>query len=422
MWNTASSSLLMKAGAASSGKRCLHSLLQSSAARTRGPLSALSCCSATATNAATSSHGHSHSSAALALPHFSEMQQRTGLALLAHCCQSAASSAADTHLKSPVQEFQSLAKASAWNHRLIGRGRMRTSSTLLRRSSVTAPAASFVDFVAAATSLRVSQRGTATSAEKASSTAKEEEEKKASDAKGDKKEEEEGGDGKKKTKEGEKEAEEPRKSFFTQVKEDIVQYPDIYNSINGLHFVLFLVFCLVSTASPSEDSFWKNQLSVSDKFRPLAWWVHSIVTENFMAMAYSMMMLHKLIIQMIAVWGLKRVQTFVLLTSGISGAIMWLGNYGYYQLYKKGKAEKKPEFQYGPWDVMYALLLAQYLHVAIHPIRSILSFDHWLKYASAVGTLYIWYFDWQPTVVGAMVGLVLCKTVPAFKVMPKAAA
>lgn len=211
--------------------------------------------------------------------------------------------------------------------------------------------------------------------------------------------------------------EEPRLGFFQKVKEDMRIYPDIYNSLNGLHFVLFLVFCLVSTASTDEDNFWKSQLSVSDRVRPLSWLTHSIITENFMAMSYSMMMLHKTLVQMNSVWGLRKTQMFVLLTAGISGFVMWAGNYAYYQIHCRGKSEKKPEFQYGPWDVMYALLVAQYLHVAISPVRAILSFDHWLKYASAVGTLFIWYYDWQPTLVGAGVGLVLCKTVPAFKVM-----
>lgn len=222
-----------------------------------------------------------------------------------------------------------------------------------------------------------------------------------------------------KAKEGEDEAQqEKREWFYEKIKKDIGKYPDIYNSLNGMHFLLFLVFCLVSTASPAESNFWKNHCSVSDRFRPLAWAFHSLVTENFMAMAYSMMMLHKLCVQMYNVWGLKRVQAFVGLTAVISGAVMWLGNYGYYQLYMKGKAGHVPEFQYGPWDVIYGLLFAQYLHVAIHPIRTILSFDHWLKYASGVGTLFIWYFDWQPTLVGSIVGVVLCKTVPAFKVVP----
>lgn len=214
------------------------------------------------------------------------------------------------------------------------------------------------------------------------------------------------------------EPQEPRVGFFAKVRRDIKDYPDIYNKVNGMHFLLFLVFCLVSTASPTENSFWKNQLSISDKFRPLAWWVHSIITDNFLAMTYSMMMMHKLVVQMIPVWGLKRLQTFVLLTAGISGALMWFGNYMYYQWYKRGKADHLPEYQYGPWDVVYGLLIAQYLHVGIHPIRCILSFDNWLKYASGVGTICIWYFDWQPTFLGVLIGTVLCKAVPAFKVMP----
>eukprot|EP00796_Vickermania_ingenoplastis_P009493 gene9493-6663_t len=200
--------------------------------------------------------------------------------------------------------------------------------------------------------------------------------------------------------------------FFTSLRKDFVNYPDIYNSINGLHFLLFLLFCLASTSTPDETTFWKAQLAVSDLFRPLAWITHSFITDNFMAMAYSMMMLHKCVVQMISVWGLARTQAFVLITAAGSGAIMWLGNYVYYRM---RRTDSKPEVQYGPWDVMYALLFAQYIHVSIHPIRSVLSFDHWLKYASAVGTVCIWYFDWQPVLVGSMLGIILCKTVPAFR-------
>lgn len=214
------------------------------------------------------------------------------------------------------------------------------------------------------------------------------------------------------------EPDEPRLGFFAKIRRDIKDYPNIYNKVNGMHFLLFLMFCLVSTASPTENSFWKEQLCISDKLRPLAWWMHSIITDNFLAMTYSMMMMHKLVIQMISVWGLQRVQAFVLLTAGISGAVMWLGNYMYYQWHKGGRGDRVPEFQYGPWDVVYGLLIAQYLHVSIHPIRCILSFDNWLKYASGVGTICIWYFDWQPTLLGVIVGTALCKTVPAFKVMP----
>lgn len=212
--------------------------------------------------------------------------------------------------------------------------------------------------------------------------------------------------------------EEPRVSFFARIKRDIKDYPDIYNSVNGMHFLLFLVFCLVSTATPSENSFWKNKLCISDRLHPLAWWAHSFVTDNFMTMTYAMMLMHMLVIQMIPVWGIKRVQAFVVATAGISGALMWLGNYMYYQWYKEGTLGMAPEFQYGPWDVVHGLLVAQYLHLAIPPLRSILSFHGWLKYASGVGAICIWYFDWQPTLFGIIVGTTLCKATPWFKVIP----
>lgn len=185
-----------------------------------------------------------------------------------------------------------------------------------------------------------------------------------------------------------------------------------------MHFLLFLLFCLVSTATPSENSFWKNKLCISDTLQPLAWWVHSVVTDNFMTMTYAMMMMHMLVMQMLPVWGIKRIQAFVVATAGISGALMWLGNYMYYQWYKEGKLGHAPEFQYGPWDVVHALLVAQYLHVAISPFRAILSFHGWLKYASGVGAICIWYFDWQPTLLGVIVGTTLCKATPWFKVIP----
>lgn len=265
-----------------------------------------------------------------------------------------------------------------------------------------------------ATAAHKDGEGDAANAEKRSK----EEEKKGTDTKTESAEEKDGS--KEKGADAEADAPKPRLSFWKRIREDFAKFPEVYNQLNGLHFVLFLAFCLVSTASVSEDLFWKNNLCISDRFRPLAWWTHAIVTENFMAMVYAMMLLHRSIIQMVSVWGAKRVQLFVVISAGLSGAIMWLGNWIYYRDARKRGVAAHVEYQFGPWDVIYSLLMAQWLHVSIHPLRAVVAFDHWLKYASAIGTLAIWVYDWQPTVVGTVLGLVLCKTVPAFKVvMPK---
>lgn len=230
-------------------------------------------------------------------------------------------------------------------------------------------------------------------------------------------EEEETADGKTKAK-GKQKKQKPqakRNSFADHIrglKEDYAKFPDIYNSANGINFVIFIVFCLCSTGSNTEEKWWMEQWGLDNTCRPWNWLLHSFLTNNFLSMTYAMMLLHTLCHAMIPTLGSKGLLAYVVSTAVLSGAIMYVGN----ALYYGDKAA--PEKQFGPWDVVHALFVMYYLQYAITPIAVLNSFNSWLKYAVWVGEICILYFDWQPTLVGTLVGLALCKGTPYFRVKP----
>ncbi|KPI87613.1 hypothetical protein ABL78_3322 [Leptomonas seymouri] len=248
------------------------------------------------------------------------------------------------------------------------------------------------------------------------SKAKEESEGEKAEAEGEKTTDQRGGKGNKK---GRKSNAAPKKSFMDHInglREDYAKFPDIYNSANAINFILFTVFCLCSTGSNSEENWWMTQWGLDNSFRPWTWLLHSFLTNNFLSMTYAMMLLHTMCHHVLPTVGSRGLMMYVGSTALISGAIIWGGNYLYY-----GSAAA-PEKQFGPWDIVSALFVMEYLYYGLTPFTILNSFHGWIKYAVWVGEVCILYFDWQPTVVGTLVGLALCRGVPRFRAMKSAAA
>lgn len=129
-------------------------------------------------------------------------------------------------------------------------------------------------------------------------------------------------------------------------------------------------------------------------------------------MTYAMMVLHAMCNQMLPTLGSHNLILYTCATAVISGAIIWA-----YNRFRYGDGESI-EKQFGPWDVVSAMFVMQYMYFGIGPIRTLNSFNSWLRYACWVGQFCIMYFDWQPTFVGALVGFALCKGVPRFQYKP----
>ncbi|CCW71386.1 unnamed protein product [Phytomonas sp. Hart1] len=195
------------------------------------------------------------------------------------------------------------------------------------------------------------------------------------------------------------------------LKEDYVKFPDIYNSANAINFIIFTVFCLCSTGSNTEEKWWMDRWGLDNTFQPSAWLLHSFLCQNFLSMTYSMMLLHTMCHAMLPTIGSKGLLIYVTATAAISGVVVWLGNRLYY-----GPRKPAPEKQFGPWDVVSALFVMEYLHYGVTPIAILNSFNSWIRYAVWVGEICILYFDWQTTVVGTVVGMALCKGVPRFNI------
>jgi hypothetical protein len=210
-----------------------------------------------------------------------------------------------------------------------------------------------------------------------------------------------------------------KKSFMDHINglcEDYAKFPDIYNSANLINFIVFTVFCLCSTGSNTEEAWWMAQWGLDNSFRPWTWLLHSFLTNNFLSMTYAMMLLHTMCHHVLPTLGSRGLLLYVGSTAVISGAVIWLGNYLYYG------STAAPEKQFGPWDVVGALFVMEYFYYGLTPITILNSFSGWIKYAVWVGEICILYFDWQPTVVGTVVGLALCRGVPRFKAVKPAAA
>lgn len=211
-----------------------------------------------------------------------------------------------------------------------------------------------------------------------------------------------------------------KKSFMDHVRglrEDYANFPHIYNSANAINFVVFTVFCLCSTGSNTEERWWMEQWGVDNSVRPWTWLLHSFLTNNLLSVTYAMMLLHTMCHQMLPTLGSRGLMLYCGSTAVISGAVMWLGNWLYY-----GSGAAAPEKQFGPWDIVAALFVMEYFYYGLTPMTILNSFSGWIKYACWVGEVCILYFDWQPTLVGTLVGLALCKGVPRFKAVKPAAA
>lgn len=191
------------------------------------------------------------------------------------------------------------------------------------------------------------------------------------------------------------------------LKEDFVRFPDIYNSANALNFILFTVFCLCSTGSNVEEKWWLDNWGIDARFAPFAWGLHALLMNNFLSMTFAMMLLHTMCHSVLPTIGSRGLMMYCSITAVASGFLMWAFNY---------MMDNKAEKQFGPWDIVAALFVMQYLHQGFTPITILNSFNGWVRYACWVGAVCILYFDWQPTTAGALVGLALCKVHPKFRI------
>ncbi|RNF07383.1 uncharacterized protein Tco025E_07375 [Trypanosoma conorhini] len=191
------------------------------------------------------------------------------------------------------------------------------------------------------------------------------------------------------------------------LREDYVRFPDIYNSANALNFILFTVFCLCSTGSNVEEKWWLDNWGIDAGFAPLAWGLHSLLMNNFLSMTFAMMLLHTMCHSVLPTLGSRGLMIYCAATAVASGFLMWTYNY---------LTNNTTEKQFGPWDIVAALFVMQYLHQGFSPVCILNSFNGWVRYACWVGAVCILYFDWQPTAAGTLVGLALCKGHPKFRV------
>nr|CCC92166.1 conserved hypothetical protein [Trypanosoma congolense IL3000] len=200
-------------------------------------------------------------------------------------------------------------------------------------------------------------------------------------------------------------------SHIRGLREDFRKFPDIYNSANAINFVLFTSFCLCSTGSNVETKWWMDNWGIDATFAPLAWVLHSFMINNFLSTALAMLLLHTMCHSVLPTIGSRGLIIYCLITATVSGFIMWLGN---------SIMNNTSEKQFGPWDMVAALFVMQYLCQGLTPIQILNSFNGWLRYACWVGALCILYYDWQPTAIGTLVGLSLCKGHPRFRVTSSA--
>lgn len=200
-----------------------------------------------------------------------------------------------------------------------------------------------------------------------------------------------------------------KKSFreqFQSLKQDMKDFPDIYNSVNLVHFFIFTIFCLCSTGSNVEEQWWLNNWGIDKSFAPWAWPLHSLLTNNFLSMTFAMLLLHSMCHSAMVSLGPRLMWQYMAAVAVTSGFLMWGLNA------TMGWSHEK---QFGPWDVCSALFVMQYLHTGMKPWQLILSFNGWVKYAMCVGSVCILYYDWQPVMFGTVLGLALCKIHPKLR-------
>lgn len=196
-------------------------------------------------------------------------------------------------------------------------------------------------------------------------------------------------------------ADAPKASFLQSLRQDVVQFPDIYNAGIMLNFAIWTIFCMASTGSAGELEWWLEHWGIDAAFRPLAWLLHSLLINNFMSMAFGIIVLHWLFQAALPGLGNRGLLVYLGIVSLVSGVLMWAFNYA---------TNNRREKQYGPWDWMAALLVMHYMHQGVTPFAFFMTFGGWVKFANVAGILCIMYFDWQPTLLGAGVGYVLCRT------------
>eukprot|EP00672_Neobodo_designis_P011994 CAMPEP_0174856304 /NCGR_PEP_ID=MMETSP1114-20130205/35582_1 /TAXON_ID=312471 /ORGANISM="Neobodo designis, Strain CCAP 1951/1" /LENGTH=355 /DNA_ID=CAMNT_0016091097 /DNA_START=54 /DNA_END=1121 /DNA_ORIENTATION=+ len=203
-------------------------------------------------------------------------------------------------------------------------------------------------------------------------------------------------------------------SAFRKIKDDVRNFPDIYNAPNMLNMAIFTIFCLCSTGTEREATWWVDFWGVDGhSLQPWAWLGHSFLCNNFLAMTFGMILFHSLAHASMAALGGRQFATFVAAVAVASGALMWLtaATVGP----SIGLADEK---QFGPWDVLSALFVHQYLSNGTTPWGLMLSFNGWVRYANLVGAVCILWYDPQPLLWGTLLGLALTKG----RIFPPAAA
>lgn len=195
-------------------------------------------------------------------------------------------------------------------------------------------------------------------------------------------------------------------------KKDWVAFPDIYNSANLINFIVFTVFCLCSTGSAQEYEWWKAYWGIDAAVSPTGWLLHSFLMDNFLSMAFAMIMLYTMCHNVLPLMGSKPLLAYLMSVSAISGVCMWGFNFA---------MGNKSEKQYGPWDMVSALFVLQYVLLGFTPLTILGSFNGWVKYANFVGAACILFYDIQPVVCGTILGVLLSRTKLVSK-LPAAAA
>lgn len=224
----------------------------------------------------------------------------------------------------------------------------------------------------------------------------------------------------------------PKKTFRDHINDllnDFKTHGFIYNSPNFFNFIIFTIFCLISTGSAKEQRFWMTYFGLNNENNVFVniifnFTLHSFLTENFLSMSYAMILLHSLAHALLPVMGSRNLFIFIMSTAFGSGALIYLFNISLYnyrintnrRLIAEGKEAQEVHLlkQYGPWDVIHALFLMHYFVHGVGAIQVLNSFSSWVKYACWVGEICILYHNWQPTLAGTIVGLALCRA-PMFK-------
>lgn len=194
------------------------------------------------------------------------------------------------------------------------------------------------------------------------------------------------------------------KREYVGLRQDIREFPDIYNYINVFQMVLFTVFCLSSTGSQGEADWWVKWCGIgTDGKAFLAPFLHVFLTTNFLSMAFAMLLIHNLGHTVMTAVGANFLFKYLSIVAITSGFAMLAMNYQWPVL-------SQGEFQYGPWDMIMALFVASSVSAGYTPFQLLSSFNGWVKYASFLGAAVILYYDWQPCLFGLLIAVGLHKS------------